>query len=263
MANTKDIFEAYAEGQRKMMDWWTDASKKMMEAVTPGTSELPFGPEFLKNWYEKQQNLLAEVTNVKDPREAMEKAPVQFKKWMDLQIDFQKKWVDAYREGMTKLGYTLPDMNGYAPEKVWEHNVKFWTDKMGESGKWFQEAMMGKLPFPMQPHYQNFTSMYDDLARYWGDFQKMIRFGIFDPKMVENFFPMDKYREWVDKTMGFTMPANAKEGLEQFNEFFENYQKFVEQFYTINGKIGMCSGASTSSHMLETRPIRSSRLPWI
>jgi hypothetical protein len=188
MTNSKNPFATFLEGQRKMMDWWADTSEKMMDAMSETKKKEEPSADFMKDLFERQQSLMEENMKMTSVAEMMEKAPDQYKKWVDLQWDFYNRWSNTYREEAQKMGFRIPDMNGFAPDRVWQKNWNTWTDQMMDSQAWLKKNVLDKLPEAMQPHYLHFNDIYSDLYKPWSAFQKMIQFGIYDPKMIERFF---------------------------------------------------------------------------
>jgi hypothetical protein len=230
MTNSKNPFATFLEGQRKMMDWWTDTSEKMMDAMSEPKKEEPTSADFMKDLFDRQQSLMEENMKMTSVAEMMEKAPEQYKKWIDLQMDFYNRWAKTYREEAQKMGFQIPDMNGFAPDRMWQKNWSNWTGQVMDNQAWLKKNILEKLPDAMQPYYLQFNDIYDDLYRRWSAFQKMIQFGIYDPKMVERYFAPQQYKDMINKLMGFQVPESAKEGLDKMNEMMDSYLKFMEQF---------------------------------
>jgi hypothetical protein len=230
MTNSKNPFATFLEGQRKMMDWWADTSEKMMDAMSETKKKEEPSADFMKDLFERQQSLMEENMKMTSVAEMMEKAPDQYKKWVDLQWDFYNRWSNTYREEAQKMGFRIPDMNGFAPDRVWQKNWNTWTDQMMDSQAWLKKNVLDKLPEAMQPHYLHFNDIYSDLYKPWSAFQKMIQFGIYDPKMIERFFTPDQYKTMINKLMGLQLPESAKEGLDKMNEWMDGYLKLMEQF---------------------------------
>ncbi len=230
MENSKNLFDAFFEGQRKMMDWWVDASQKMMDAGTGKKEESNTHMDYMKELFDRQKALMEETAHLTSPKEIMEKAPEQYKKWMDLQVDFYNKWADAYRTEAEKMGFPWPELNGYAPDKAFQKNWSAWTDQMMQNQQWLQKNILEKLPGAMRPHYLNFTEIYEDMQRRWSAFQQMIQFGIYDQKMIERFFAPLQYKEMINKLMGLQFPSAAHEGMEKMNEMLNAYLKYMKQF---------------------------------
>ncbi len=229
MENAKNLFDTFFEGQRKMMDWWADASQKMMDTVSEKKEEPNTHTDYMQELFERQRALLEEASLLSSPKEIMEKGPEQYKKWMDLQIDFYRKWTGAYRAEAEKMGFQWPDLNGYAPDRVFQKNWSVWTDQMAQNQQWLKKNILDKLPGAMRPHYLNFTDIYEDMQKRWSAFQQMIQFGVYDQKMIERFFAPLQYKEMINKLMGFQLPAAAHEGMEKMNEMMDAYLKYVEQ----------------------------------
>ena len=100
-------FEAFAEGQKKMYEFWSGTSKKMMETFS-ADAKTTTPEDLLKEWYEAQKGLFEEAMKIGDPKEAFEKAPEQFKKWTDLQTSFSEKWMKQMNITPTSLGMEIP-----------------------------------------------------------------------------------------------------------------------------------------------------------
>lgn len=214
-------FEAFAEGQKKMYEFWTDASKKMMDSFS---NETKTPEDLLKEWYEAQKGLFEEAMKIGDPKEAFEKAPEQFKKWVDLQTSFSEKW-------MKHLGTNTPNLgtlnNGFEMPKNWNGDFKTFNSWMNDSTKWIRDNMMDKLPTNMKPHLESFTKAYDELSKYWSSFVKMMEFGVYHKDAVDKYFSPDAYKNLVNQFMGYSNTLNMSELIDQTNEMFE---KAFEQF---------------------------------
>jgi hypothetical protein len=237
MTTSNEMFDSIVEGQRKMMDWWMETSGKMMDSLKPQTEEKPAGEAFIKDWSKRQQSLLEEVSKMKSPQEAMERAPEQFKKWMELQLDFYNNWMETYKDGLKKMGYNVPDLNGHSPEKMLQSGWKLWNEKVTESTDWVKKNVMDKLPESMQPYYRNFTGMYQDMFGSWELFQRMIKSGVYDSNTMEKFFSPTQYQDLMNKAMGFPSSSNLQDGLLQMNEMFDQYLKSAEQYMPTFGNM--------------------------
>lgn len=224
MTNSKNLFDTYLEGQRKMTDWWIDASRKMMDTVADQKEESQGAPGFMQELFEKQQKLLEDTYQLRSPQEILEKAPEQYRKWIDLQFDFFNKWNQNYKEEAKKMGFSVPEMNGF------QTNWGTLNKQMAESQQWLKKNIMEKLPEAMRPHYLNFTDIYEGIQKRWSAFEQMIQLGIYDQKMIERFFAPDQYKEMINKLMGFQLPATAHESLEKMNQWFDSYLSFLEQY---------------------------------
>lgn len=217
-------FEAFAEGQKKMYEFWTDASKKMMDTLSPEKkTETP--EDLLKEWYEAQKGLFEEAMKVGDPKEAFAKAPEQFKKWVDLQTTFSEKWMKHLNTNTPNLGFDVP--------KNWNGDFNTFNSWMNDSTKWIRDNMMDKLPTNMKPHLESFTKAYDDLSKYWNSFVKMMEFGIYSKEAVDKYFSPDAYKNLVNQFMGYSNTLNMSELIDQTNDMFEkSFAQFQNNMMT-------------------------------
>lgn len=218
-------FEAFAEGQKKMYDFWTDASKKMMDTFS-GEKKAETPETLLKDWYEAQKGLFEEAMKIGDPKEAFDKAPEQFKKWVDLQTSFSEKWMKHLGTNTPSLGFEMP--------KNWNGDFKSFNSWMNDSTKWIRDNMMDKLPTNMQPHLESFTKAYDDLSQYWTSFVKMMEFGLYSKEVVDKYFSPEAYKDLVNQFMGYSKTLNMSELIDQTNEMFEkSFAQFKNNIPTV------------------------------
>ena len=218
-------FEAFAEGQKKMYEFWSGASKKMMETFS-ADAKTTTPEDLLKEWYEAQKGLFEEAMKIGDPKEAFEKAPEQFKKWTDLQTSFSEKWMKQMNINPKSLGMEMP--------KSWNGDFKGFNSWMNDSTKWIRDNMMDKLPTNMQPHLEGFTKAYDDLSTYWNTFVKMMEFGIYNKEAVDKYFSPDAYKNLVNQFMGYSKTLNMSELIDQANEMFEKtFSQFQNNMPTV------------------------------
>lgn len=229
-------FEAFAEGQKKMYSFWTDASKKMMDSFSNETkSETP--EDLLKEWYEAQKGLFEEAMKIGDPKVAFEKTPEQFKKWMDLQTSFSEKWMKHLNTNSSSFGFEMP--------KNWNGDFKTFNSWMNDSTKWVRDNIMDKLPTNMQPHLESFTKAYDEMAQYWNSLVKMMEFGLYSKEVVDKYFSPDAYKNLINQFMGYSKTLNMSELVDQTNEMFE---KAMAEFQDMVPSIDMMSNMTAGNY---------------
>lgn len=219
-------FEAFTENSKKVYDFWTDASKKMMDSFSETETKNESPEDLLKEWYENQKAFFEGVMKIGDPKEAFEKAPEQFKKWVDLQTSFSEKWMKHLNTNTPKLGFEIP--------KNWNGDFKSFNSWMDDSTKWIRDNMIDKLPTSMQPHLESFTKAYDELAKYWNSFVKMMEFGIYNKEAVDKYFSPNAYKNLVNQFMGYSNTLNMSELIDQTNELFEkSFAQFQNNIPTV------------------------------
>jgi len=123
--------------------------------------------------------------------------------------------------------FKMPYPNGFTGDNFWSKSWEEWNSKMGKSNFGINNEILEKLPDSMKAHYKNFTEIYEELFQHWESFQRMIQFGMHDPKVVQSFFSVDSYQKMIDKIMGFSSTGNIEKMIARVNEFFEQYLKFV------------------------------------
>jgi BMFP domain-containing protein YqiC len=220
MKTLTEQLETFAEGQKQVYNYWTDASKKMMATFANKTESKPETVEnLLKEWYEKQQAFFEKTMKVENPQDAMSKAADNFKDWAALQVEFSEKMVNFYQKNAPKTAFELP--------KTWNGDFNNFGEFMQKGTQWIQENIMEKLPTNMRPHLSNFNNAYGDMFKNWENLTKMMEYGIYTKDAVEKYFSPDAYKNFVNQFMGYNTTFNVSEMLDKTNAMFE---KMMTQF---------------------------------
>lgn len=223
-------FEALVDSQKEMMEFWKKASQNVMEAFDSSSSSKSNGNPSLDKWYEKQRSFFEDALKVTDPKEAFEKAPAQFKKWMELQQDLADHYLKFFRGQSNPMEAISQNwMKGMMPPASGEM-MSQWNQRMTENAEWVQKNLLSKMPFPMHMHLNNFTDSYQDLSRYWEPIKKMIQFGIYDEKAIEQFFPQKSYQEIMGKFLGFKPAEGLGNTIERMKHLFDQFTESLQSY---------------------------------
>jgi predicted flap endonuclease-1-like 5' DNA nuclease len=224
-------FDNIIEGQKKIMDFWSNLSQQMTSAYKPQSTPAEAGQELMQDWYNKQQAFFQEAMKT-DPQQALEKAPEHMQKYMEMQSEFTKKWADFFGKNADKMGMPFPNMdnfNSYAnPTQYFQDGMGHWKKWMEDGSKWMNAQVMDKMPFNMRPHFTNYLDTYNFLSRYWEPLQRLIKNGMYDKNMVEQYFSADAYEKLINQMMGFRPVGNTSDVVENVNKWFEKYMHFAK-----------------------------------
>ena len=234
----KTQLDTFLEGQKKIWEFWTDTSQKVMQQFQESVggqnkkaSESKETASFLNPWIEAQKKLWEQTMEIGNLKEAYQQTPEKFEQWMKLQTDAAQKWMDFYKENVTKLGVNPPKTSAFPPMDAFNFmpsTPKEWLKWMEKSQEWMQKSLLDKLPFPQGFHYQNFNDLYQGLFQYWTPLQQMMEHGIADWRGIEAFFKPDAYREMVGQFMGFKPITDLSALLKDSNQYFDYYLSFLE-----------------------------------
>lgn len=220
MKTLTEQLETFAEGQKQVYNYWTDASKKMMGTFAGNVKSKPETVEdLLKEWYEKQQAFFEKAMKIENPQDAMSKAADNFKDWAALQVEFSEKMVNFYQKNAPKATFEMP--------KAWNGDFNNFGEFMQKGTQWVQENILEKLPANMRPHLSNFNNAYGDMFKNWENLTKMMEYGIYSKDAVEKYFSPDAYKNFVNQFMGYNSTFNVSEMLDKTNAMFE---KMMGQF---------------------------------
>ncbi|HMG16771.1 MAG TPA: hypothetical protein VK590_15050, partial [Saprospiraceae bacterium] len=221
----KTVFTDVLESQKKAFDMWSDLSNNVISATTTNGAKAfaTKNQSFLNDWYTKQNELLTQTLNTKNPTEAIEKAPENFKKMLDAQVDYFNKWKDAFGENATKAMKDIPGFDAKSYASQYNEGLKQWNTWIKESTKWMEENLTKNIPDNMKPAFESFQTSYSTIQKFWEPISKMIEQGTNQADFINKFLPADFYKNVVDQMMGFKMNGNPSEMLEQSNKMFENW----------------------------------------
>lgn len=221
----KTVFTDVLESQKKAFDMWSDLSNNVISATTTNGAKAfaTKNQSFLNDWYTKQNELLTETLNTKNPTEAMEKAPENFKKMLDAQVEYFNKWKDAFGENATKAMKDVPGFDAKAYAAQYNDGLNQWNNWIKESTKWMEENLTKNIPDNMKPAFESFQTSYSTIQKFWEPISKMIEHGTFQADFINKFLPQDFYKNVVDQMMGFKLNGNPSDMLEHSNKLFENW----------------------------------------
>lgn len=227
----KSQFDTILEGQKKALDLWSEASKKVMHQFNESIGS-PSKEDYLGNWFKAQKELWEEATKISNLTETFDQTPEKLNDWAKMQTDFAQKWLNFYVENAERFGAKTPVLNGYSTSAFTDNIPEEWKKLIGQSNNWIKDNILSKLPFPQGFHYQNFNHLYEGMYQYWEPLQRMMQNGITDWKGIEAFFKPGAYQELVAQFMGYKPVTDFSSMLEQSNHYFEQAESWLKQYST-------------------------------
>lgn len=218
----KNQFDTLLENQKEMMDFWKKASRNTLDAFTQQSTNGSNGKGSLDSWYKKQRSFFEDALQITDPKEAWEKAPEQYKKWFELQQELATHSMEMLKGGENPMQAFAKAWN---PEVGSFASPAYWNKQLTDSAQWVQKNLLGKMPFAMGGHLTNFTQSYEEFSRYWEPIKKMIQFGLFDEKSLQQFFPADALQDFMGNFLGFQPIKNLDQTIDQMRSMFEQYME--------------------------------------
>ncbi|MCO6491439.1 MAG: hypothetical protein J5I98_23680 [Phaeodactylibacter sp.] len=226
-------FDTIIEGQKKAMEFWSNLSEQMTKAFTPKTNGKAEedAQGLFAEWFKKQQEFFENAVKAgQDPQKAIEHAPEQMRRWMEMQTEYAQKWAKFYQDNAEKMGLKLPEFRGaYNPAGFFEEGMKNWREWMSKGNRWMSEQVYDKMPYSMRPHFTNFADSYDYLHRFWEPMQRLIQNGMYNKEMIDKYFSPDAYQKIVNQMMGFRPVGNTSELIENVNKWFETYFNYTNK----------------------------------
>lgn len=222
-------FDNILEGQKKAMDFWSKLSEQMAQPFKAAPADpSKAGQELLQEWYQKQQAFLEEAMKA-NPQEALQQMPEQMRKYTELQTEYTRKWAEYFQANAKQMGIRLPEADGFGnPVKYFQDGMANWKKWMEGGSNWLSSDLLDKMPFNMRPHYTNYLDSYSTMSKYWAPMQRMIKNGLTDHKLVEQYFSPDAYQKVINQMMGFRPVGNTSEIIDNVNKWFEQYLAYTK-----------------------------------
>lgn len=219
----KTPFETLLEGQQKIMDFWTEAGKNVSQKISESVEKPKVPTDFLKTWLDNSQKIWEETARMSHLGNAEPKQPEMLKNWVKLQEQFTELWLNPTGEQWSKFN---TGMSGFAPNLSDQTNpMNYLKDWVQKSQEWTEKALLNKLPSSQHQYMKNFNEVYDQMQKYWGPLQEMIRTNMHDRHQLNKLFGKDEYAPMIAKFMGFQSVVDP-EALQA--EMQESYKKFWE-----------------------------------
>lgn len=215
---TPNYFQQMMDTQQNMLDFWMNNSKKAMEAFGQQKEEKAPANMYLE-WFDKQREFFQSYMK-ENSSGSTEDMQAQFQQWMDMQTDFTKRWMKQTQEQMAEMKMPKTAKEGMEQMQHW----------MKDGSQQWQKQMENLLPSNMKPFFKNATEAYENMASNWESINKMIRFGVKQQEMVDQFFSMEAYKDFIDKFMGFMPMDNLSDAMDTANEYFEQMIQQVGKY---------------------------------
>ena len=225
----QEQIETILEGQKQLFSWWTDASKKTMDAFLNNPNSKK--EDFWTSWLQQQKTLLEQGLNMGNWEEAWKKAPEQWQNWANTQNKLTQQWTKFYAENAKKYGFKMPDWQP-TPTQVGlnEADMKQWAEWLDKNVKWVQEAFMDRLPFNLIGGYWDFFKAIQDMEEFWNKFLQLITMGVYDQNTIKNYFSPQAYNDFLGKLLGFGQPFDVSSLIQNTNKAFEQYLNNLQSY---------------------------------
>ena len=219
----------FMESQKQLLDSWTDSSQKMQEAFWGQDALQNPGTDLVREWQQKQQAVMEGIASAKDPQEALQHAPENFRKWMEVQTDFANRWMDLYKQHAAKY-----DLNDAAQDQMarftemWKDAYGKWEAQMVAGTRRMQDVLAPRMSTNMVPNLLNFTKSYTTLFEYWEPIMRTMQYGPQAGDFTQMLRP-DAYRQLVDTMMGYSSTEQMRQASEQAQRLFTQYARQIGQ----------------------------------
>ena len=222
---TTNYFEQLAENQQKMMDSWTDYSKKVMHSFQGNGAANQTGQELFGEWFNKQRGVMESAIQPSNPQATMTNAMENYKRMMDIQLEYTQKWMEMSQHQMKNM------MPGQQNEwtNFFSGGNKMLEEWIEQTNKLIRNQMMPFMPFSMMPRMNSIGNAYQDLYKYWEDITKSIQSGVVDQEMVKTWLSPDAYQAMLNKLTDFNLSDTMKSAAEHATTMFTDYTNWLSE----------------------------------
>lgn len=235
----KNFVDQMLTAQQDMMNAWVKMQNNVAETAKNGTAKAAAEQEKKSmdwmSWMKNQQEKLAEIMKPAEGKNMMEIAPEKIQQWMDWQTEFAENWLKYSREAGSKMGMNLPEKNE-SPADYMKRSMKESETMMTQSRNWMKDNMFHLMPEQMKPFYNQYETSYDQMAKNWKDFSKMIEWGVTNWNGISKFYTPDMFNDFMSKYTGMTSIKDMESMMEQNRKMME---QFADMFSTqgFSGKV--------------------------
>jgi chaperonin cofactor prefoldin len=209
------------DAHKKAFDEWVNFSQKATETYAGKKESNESFMPVMQDYYNQMKNIFESSVNITDPKDSLQHAAGQFKKWMDAQYDFASKWGKLYRDQSARYGIQIPETGFNGAKENFEKNMKTWQEWMEQTNNSLQGNILSKIPETMQGYYKNFASAYSNLYSNWSAFEKMIRTGITQKEIIDQYFSPKAYESFINKFMNFKTVSHPDELVAESKKYFD------------------------------------------
>ncbi|MDP3928599.1 MAG: poly(R)-hydroxyalkanoic acid synthase subunit PhaE [Bacteroidota bacterium] len=228
----KNMFESFADMQKKATETFTTAAETMQKAMMNG--KVDFNSDFFKKWYDSQMDWFNQTQGENKNNQALS----FFTNWMNSQMEMAKNWQDM-SQGMFK---GMPQMNNMTND---------YSNMMNMFNSW-KESMSGTYS-EMMKNFNNgtakesFGGLFNNAEMYMKMFEMMMPMmkslndNTYTPEMFKSMFNTEMYKNMMDKMFNMqpdfmkNMNDQMKNGM--FNMMDMNKGMFDNMKANMNGQM--------------------------
>ncbi|GAB4145646.1 MAG: hypothetical protein Fur0041_20220 [Bacteroidia bacterium] len=251
--SSENLFNAWFETQKQIMDNWTESAKKMQAAAT-SNNPVESGFNAYKEWLDKQAEITKKATEEASGKlnEQMKNAGAAFNPSNDLTENFNK-WMKAQQDMMNNA---WNQFSNFQPSWMKNNDMFAESKKVQEqmwnnTQNWMQQSnqMMQQWMAPYQNWTKQFTdnntqdawknmldmnTAYTRFIEMWQPVMNSMKNNQFSAEWMKNAFNPEMFKDMMDRTISMMSPNYFRDAEKQWENWFEvanNYNKHVyEQF---------------------------------
>lgn len=186
----KNMFESFAEMQKKATETFTNAAETMQKAMMNG--KVDFNSDFFKKWYDSQMDWFNQTQGENKNNQALS----FFTNWMNSQMEMAKNWQDMSQnmfKGMPQMNNMTTDYNNMM------NMFNAWKESMNTT---YSEMMNN---FNNGTAKESFGGLFNNAEMYMKMFElmmpmmKSLNDNTYTPEMFKTMFNTEMYKNMMDK----------------------------------------------------------------
>lgn len=186
----KNMFESFAEMQKKATETFTNAAETMQKAMMNG--KVDFNSDFFKKWYDSQMDWFNQTQGENKNNQALS----FFTNWMNSQMEMAKNWQDMSQnmfKGMPQMNHMTTDYNNMM------NMFNAWKESMNTT---YSEMMNN---FNNGTAKESFGGLFNNAEMYMKMFElmmpmmKSLNDNTYTPEMFKTMFNTEMYKNMMDK----------------------------------------------------------------
>lgn len=222
----KNMFETWAEAQKKAMDTISETSEKFQKEFMGSTKNAEATTDYFKKWYDSQMAFFYNNNKENNTTNPMD----WFNNWMNNQTEAGKKMSEMNQEWMKNFNNpasmfnNMPGMPEEAKKNM-EQSMNAYTSWMNTMTGTYNDMMKN---FGTSNNKDYFSNMFNNADSYMKMYQlmmpvmKAMQDKTYTPEQFGQLFNMSQYKDMMDKMFGFA-PDSMKNMFSGFNNPFQDY----------------------------------------
>ncbi|MGE0566784.1 MAG: poly(R)-hydroxyalkanoic acid synthase subunit PhaE [Bacteroidia bacterium] len=241
MKTDNPFIDSMLEAQANVMNNWMESAKKMQASFTNGNVSHE-GQNIVKDWYEKQLEILTNLNKNNNPAFGSQENPLDFfKNWMNSQMGYMKQMTDFNQSIFNSFNNFGKPANDYMSNFMNANSA--WTNiynsLLQTFNSTFDQYSKGLNQSFNKDIFKNFfegSKVYNNMLNFFQPMIDAAQKGQFNFAEFQNFYKAEHYQNLAKQLFGdFYTGGDLKDfyekSMKQIHSYFTGQNDLVKEYY--------------------------------